>query len=70
MKLGHRRKGHKGQASWLAKIEGAFIQKKALVGAFSVIVKTDGAFVALIRTPRARDTNTDAVSEEIKCSLD
>ena len=29
---------------------GAFNQEKALVGAFSVIVKTDGSFAALIIT--------------------
>ena len=28
---------------------GAFNQEKALVGAFSVIVKTDGSFAALVR---------------------
>ena len=29
---------------------GSFNQEKALVGAFSVIVKTDGSFAALIQT--------------------
>ena len=29
---------------------GTFNQKKALVGAFSVIVKTDGSFAALLKT--------------------
>ena len=29
---------------------GAFNQEKALVGAFSVIVKTDGSFEALVRS--------------------
>ena len=29
-------------------LEGAFNQEKALVGAFSVIVKTDGSFAALV----------------------
>ena len=29
---------------------GAFNQEEALVGAFSVIVKTDGSFAALLQT--------------------
>ena len=31
-------------------LEGAFNQEKALVGAFSVIVTTDGSFAALVST--------------------
>ena len=33
---------------------GAFNQEKALLGAFSVIVKTDGSFAALIITDLVR----------------
>ena len=50
MKLGRQRKSHKGRADWLnvKAIVGAFNQEKALVGAFSMIVKTycetDGSF--------------------------
>ena len=31
---------------------GAYNQEKALIGAFSMIVKTDGSFAALILEPR------------------
>ena len=52
MKLGSQRKGHKGSV-------GAFNQEKALVGAFSVIVKTDESFAALHTTQARADLEVE-----------
>ena len=41
---------------------GTFNKKKALVRAFSVIVKTDGSFVALIYTSRPTYTKVETAA--------
>ena len=48
MDCGYCCKGLKGLVGWLAKILKATSTVKDLVGALSMIVKTDGSFTALI----------------------
>ena len=40
------------------KLVGAFTHGKALIGAFSVIVKTDGSFAALIEMHKSAHVHT------------
>ena len=47
MKLGHRVASCLNSVLNVKALEGTFNQEKALVGAFSMNVKTDGSFAAL-----------------------
>ena len=46
-------------------LEGAFNQEKALVGAFSVIVKSDGSFAALAQIVAPSDSGIQAVGANL-----
>ena len=43
--------------------------EKAILGAFSVIVKTDGSFAALVRTPDTSSFEWDGLGELQICRL-
>ena len=46
-------------------LAGTFNQEKALAGAFSVIVKTDGSLAALHSTQQPQDTEAHHTESEI-----